>query len=463
MPHTLEAIAVAVDRHLVHKEPMAAIARSSTISLTQLKHYVKMKRETGTISIKKAGAKPALPATIETDIAAWAAAMQRSRWPVDRLDLIAKANQILAKSPTPRTVGRDWCAGFLRRHPDLASRRAQALSRPRNGVTMDGIRTYFYNLLAATLGFKCTAANIYNMDETSFKTKGTSRTVIAVKGSTELWSTEPNQSYHMTIVAAVAADGVAAPPAFILPSMSVETTVLDDCPVDGALVSTAPKGFINSDLFNQWLIRFGEWKLTARGAAPAILIIDNCASHLDSPETAAIEQAYGVKIIRLPPNSTHLLQPLDVAVFRTFKASISRKMTEGLRASSATELARRVAIQIAGSAYNDMLRPKVQRPGDPPKQSPVVNGFVTCGAWPLSLVAMERRLRKQMSNGVRGTLGTEAWIKVQAVARDTVLVVPAKPVPSRERKRVATDSAWMDRVELHAAAARSTKTKRRSD
>ena len=156
-----------------------------------------MKRKTGTIVIKKTGAKPALPAPIEADMAAWAAAMQRSRWPVDRLDLVDKANQILAESPTPRTVGRDRCAAFLRRHPDLASRRAQALSRPRNQVTMDGIRAYFYDLVAATLSFKCTAANVYNMDETSFKTKGNTKTVIAVKGSTELWSTEPNQSFHI--------------------------------------------------------------------------------------------------------------------------------------------------------------------------------------------------------------------------------------------------------------------------
>ncbi|OQR85776.1 hypothetical protein ACHHYP_20545 [Achlya hypogyna] len=176
----------------------------------------------------------------------------------------------------------------------LASRKA--LSKPRNQVMMEGVRAYFYDLASATLGFKCGAANVYNMDETSFMTKGDTR------------STQPNQTYHMTIVAEVAADGFAAPPAFILPSLSVETVVLDSCPVPG------------------YILVHPLWSME---------------TYFTCDETAAITMAYGIKIIRLPPNATHLLQPLDMAVF------LERQRVVAC-----------AAIEIAGTAYNEMMTPK---------------------------------------------------------------------------------------------------------
>ena len=256
---------------------MAAVAGSSPLSLTTIKHYVKMKKDTGTIVVGRGGLKPVLPADIENDLVAWAAAIQRAGWPVDQHDMIENANQVLKLAPesAPSNLGRGWYSGFLRRHPELALRKAQKLSKQRNAVTKECIYKDFYSLLHATVQLRCTAANIYNTDETSFKSMGKSKTVIAIRGSPEVWTTEPNMSYHLTIMAAVAADRTPVPPAFILPSNNVETTVLEKCPVAGALVTTSPKALMTNNLFDKWLIQFGEWKMVYRNAAPAVLILDN--------------------------------------------------------------------------------------------------------------------------------------------------------------------------------------------
>ncbi|KDO21389.1 hypothetical protein SPRG_13702 [Saprolegnia parasitica CBS 223.65] len=50
--------------------------------------------------------------------------------------------------------------------------------------------------------------------------------------------------------------------------------------------------------------------------------------------------------------------------------------------------------------------------GRAPKKTAAENGFETCGAWPLSLVAMDKHVEKQKVNGVRSTLDIEAWIKL---------------------------------------------------
>ncbi|OQR88603.1 hypothetical protein ACHHYP_20295 [Achlya hypogyna] len=69
--------------------------------------------------------------------------------------------------------------------------------------------------------------------------------------------------------------------------------------------------------------------------------------------TRDIGMHYGIAIVRLQPNATHLLQALDIAVFRPFKGMIARLMTQELRATNAKALSRRAAVKIAGGvAYN---------------------------------------------------------------------------------------------------------------
>ncbi|RLO06533.1 hypothetical protein DYB28_013656 [Aphanomyces astaci] len=220
----------------------------------------------------------------------------------------------------------------------------------------------------------------------------------------------------MTIVIAVTADGTAVPPAFILPGKSCAVNVLVACAVPDALVSATPKSFMNADLFDSWLETFGEWKLKARSARHAVLVMDNCSSHL-TYNSLAIFEAYGVYIVGLPPNSTHLLQPLDVTVFRSFKAKISNGVTRHLQSLNTTTLPRPFTIQIAGDAYNSSFR--TVHDADKPS-SAIVNGFGTCGVRPLSLPQMLHRWEKATMNGVRSDQATAAWLKTKQHAREEV-------------------------------------------
>ncbi|KAF0767415.1 hypothetical protein AaE_002853, partial [Aphanomyces astaci] len=153
---------------------------------------------------------------------------------------------------------------------------------------------------------------------------------------------------------------------------------MDACPVDGALVTTAPKAFMNAAIFNTWLVSFGEWKLIARCGRPAVLVLDNCSSH-HCTESEFICDSYGIVLVFLPPNATHLLQPLDVAVFRAYKRDIKNAVTTYLRASNATSLPRARAIAIAGAAFNRLVS-RNEEQGTRRQGLPgiVQNGFRTC-------------------------------------------------------------------------------------
>ncbi|KAF0713383.1 hypothetical protein AaE_011803 [Aphanomyces astaci] len=185
---------------------------------------------------------------------------------------------------------------------------AQLLSKGRNAVNKEGIISSFNSLIRACVGFECDASDVYNIDETSFKTKNQSKKVVAIRRSRSVWVEEKAEAYHLTIVMTAAANGELVPPAFILPGVTCETSVMDACPVDGALVTTAPKAFMNAAIFNTWLVSVREWKLIARCGPPAVLVLDNCSSH-HCTESEFICDSNGIVLVFLPPNATHLLQP----------------------------------------------------------------------------------------------------------------------------------------------------------
>ncbi|RQM12212.1 hypothetical protein B5M09_008433 [Aphanomyces astaci] len=385
-----------------------------------------MMKTAGTVERQKRGPKQLLPPGIEEDIVEWIAAMQRRGWPVDRAAVIYKACQ------------------YCTRNPRISERLAQRLSKSRNKVDKEGIITYFNSLLKAYVGFHCTAREVYNDDETSFKTKTQSKRVVAIRGSRSVWIEENAEAYHLTIVMTAAADGTLVPPAFILPGVTCETSVLDECPVDGALMTTAPKAFMNSTIFNTWLIAFGEWKLEARGGHPAVMVLDSCSSH-HCVESEWICETYGILLVFLPPNATHLLQPLDVAIFRSYKRDIKNGVTTYLRAFNAVSLPRVKAISIAGEAFNKLRSQWVLY------------------LWNVAAVVADdaQRLALQTSNSVDKDFGAAMWIRTQVAAREDALTVPARHT-GKERKRVSTGDEWFSMAGLHAAASIPNKRKKAS-
>ncbi|KAF0773784.1 hypothetical protein AaE_002123, partial [Aphanomyces astaci] len=139
MAPTIEDIAAALYR-FEKGESVVAVARSSNIKRTMIHKYKKMKKATGSITIGKQGLKPLLPSHLEKDLVTWIAVMQRAGWPVERYEVMIKANKILNHHfSVPRSVGRGWYARFENRHHDLSARMAQKLSKARNAVMREGI------------------------------------------------------------------------------------------------------------------------------------------------------------------------------------------------------------------------------------------------------------------------------------------------------------------------------------
>lgn len=118
---------------------------------------------------------------------------------------------------------------------------------------------------------------------------------------------------NATVVVCVNALGNAIPSMILFKGIRSKPTFEDGLPT-GSVISMTPKGSMTKELFCKWLDHFARYKPEGK----VLLICDGATSHLDITVAAKAEEL-DIILFCLPSNTTHELQPLDRAVFRSFE------------------------------------------------------------------------------------------------------------------------------------------------
>lgn len=95
---------------------------------------------------------------------------------------------------------------------------------------------------------------------------------------------------------------------------------------------------MRSDIFLKWFKQWEElsWKFKEDGSLePRVMIYDGHLSHV-SYETISFARENKVTVLKLPPHTTDLLQPLDVSVFKSLKEKWGRVLHQRLRKTRST-------------------------------------------------------------------------------------------------------------------------------
>ncbi|KAG9413690.1 hypothetical protein AC1031_022038 [Aphanomyces cochlioides] len=364
--------------------------------------------------------------------------MQLQGLPIKRKDIMVKAYQIAFEIHPGMKIENGRYKGFRHRNPQLTNRLAQTISHARNAVDESGVSTLFSLLEHQIETHELTPDRIWNMDETAFILHKKSGKVIAVKGSRNVWLQTLNTGYHLSIAACVSADGVVFPPTFIFPGDSIERTLSTSCSIPGATISTAPKGWMNEDLFVSWLRHF-SYSVGFGVKRPILLTIDGLSSHC-TPKIVETAEEMAISLLCLPSNATHLLQPLDVSVFKSFKSAVDRKIFEAMvhdDTGNLFTLCKERALRIASSAWLENVSAKN-----------VVAGFSCCGIWPLSKSKMMERLERFKANGVGKRVEQADWIKHRDAVRAEILTLPPIGTAKKRTKRVVTGARLLSISEL---------------
>jgi len=212
--------------------------------------------------------------------------------------------------------GEGWLQKFLYRHRnELSKRTSQSIKESRAKVDHSTINSYFDNLSKSLENIS--PAAIVNYDETNF-TDDPGRPKVVVRRSSKRAEKIIDTSKSATsVMFACSASGVMLPPYIVYKADHLWTTWTEGGP-SKARYNRSRSGWFDTNLFEDWFLKTALPYFNSLPPGRKALIGDNLASHISLGVIKECEKN-DICFILLPPNSTHLTQPLDVTVFRPIK------------------------------------------------------------------------------------------------------------------------------------------------
>ena len=283
------------------------------------------------------GKDPVLTRNEELEVVSWIKGCVERGSPRCSLDVIAGANKLLHRrlGSSAQELGRGWLYKFRKRH-NLSHHKAEHLSKASANLTQDDIEGWFATVSSHVLKHEnlveaiSDPSRVFNADETMMKLNSSADTVLAPKGMKNVFSINKDDKAGLTVMATFSADGSSSKPFIVYPYERVPGNLQSAFPHDRATLAATKSGWMQSETFCFYLRSLAEEVELKKIKFPIILFVDNHSSHtsLDACETA---KEFGIELVFLYPNSTFLLQPADVTVFRCLK-SLWKEENRKLRA-----------------------------------------------------------------------------------------------------------------------------------
>jgi hypothetical protein len=242
-------------------------------------------------------------------------------------NIAAAASEILAAcepGELPPIIGEHWTKRWLDRHSEFAIRKEKSIEIERQrAMNVEQIQAFFNKYQAAVNEYKVQKADIWNMDETGLRVGvGRGQWVVVPAGQEQGRFTNLIGSHgdteHISIVEAISANGVTIAPLIIIKGAVIQARWFSDFQDGDIAVGVSDSGYSNDLLSFQWLQHWNRLSKKTQQSTYRLLIIDGYESHL-SFQFVRYCETEKIILLRLPPHSTHFLQPLDVVVFQQWK------------------------------------------------------------------------------------------------------------------------------------------------
>lgn len=284
---------------------------------------------------------------------------------------------------------RKWWKGFKNRHPDLSLRRPDPLDRGRACFgNVNAIRDYF-QLLKETIesnDLKEKPDQIYNCDEAAlFFNKSAGQKVIVPTRTRHPHSLSVATSEHISVHCCVNAAGQALPPMLIYSKSLPGGSYHKQGPIN-ASYAYSDSGFMDQALYHQWFMK--TFLPHAVPRRPLLLIQDGASSHVSvNLIKSAIEN--DIILLCLPPKTTHITQPLDVAVYRKMKIETAKLVSQSKMLKSDLWISKK---QVSG-----MFKIIFEKSFT---MNCITEGFRKCGIYPFDPNAIDKTLLLRSNTSV---------------------------------------------------------------
>jgi len=217
-----------------------------------------------------------------------------------------------------KPVGKNWVDNLVKRTPELTTRWSRPYDRQRAACEDPTvIQPWFILVQRIKAKYGIIDEDTYNFDETGFL-MGKISSQLVVTGSEKPGKQkklQPGDREWVTLIQGVGSTGQAIPPFLIFAGKVLISTWFEGIPRDW-IIEVSPNGWTNNNLGLTWLEHFDTH--TKPIGVYRLLIIDGHESHC-SVDFQDLYREKKIITLCMPPHSSHLLQPLDVACFSPLK------------------------------------------------------------------------------------------------------------------------------------------------
>ena len=282
--------------------------------------------------------------------------------------------------------GEDWWQRFLKGwHSKLSIRKPQHLPTHRalsaTPEVMDGwfkrVQQLFDEAKLSALSTDELKCYLWNCDETGFCMAMTTKKILAKCGDKNVHETVGGSGRdYITILGAGCADGTRLPPFVVYKGKNLWSRWMKGGSA-GCMYSVSDSGWMEAANFIQW---FEKLFLPAvehmAKKLPVVLFFDGHHSHL-SLKLIELARTHNVHLFCFPPHCTHVLQPLDVAVFGPVKAAWWKVLKQHQMETCAASIIKEDFPLLLSKLWDSSFKPWH-----------LVSGFYRCGLCPVSREAI---------------------------------------------------------------------------
>ncbi|XP_031333879.1 uncharacterized protein LOC116163888 [Photinus pyralis] len=210
------------------------------------------------------------------------------------------------------------------------------------------------------------------MDETSIMTVPNKvPKVISKKGKKTVGKIVSSERGQLTTaVCCVSAVGHYVPPTLIFSRKRKKDELLNGTPT-GTKVLVSDSGFINTDLFFEWIQHFQEY-VKSTAVDPVLLLMDNHSSHI-SLQCISYCREHSIVLLSIPPHCSHRLQPLDVGFYGPLKTAYSQETDKWMVTNAGRCITQFKVGELFGAAYKRVA-----------SLEKAESAFKATGIWPLN-------------------------------------------------------------------------------
>lgn len=346
----------------------------STLKTKYIKKYKK----------EKMGPETTLPEKYEADLVQWITVSAKNGFPITRAQLRDSVKRLVMDCKIPNKFqnnrpGYKWMQLFTARHPSITIRKSQLQEKCRKEVTQPKIDYWFSevkkfikeNDLHEVIQ---DGSRIFNFDESAFFLAPSKNYVLVPRSELRTYSVTGNsEKENLTALIGSNADGLLIPPMVVFKYERIPPHIVRSVPKEWG-IGRSENGWMTCAVFYEYITNvFFPWLKKNKIQLPIILFLDGHVSHLSYHLSNFCSQN-GIHIIALYPHATHLLQPMDVAVFKQLKGEWCNAVTTWKFENNEIKLPKEEFSTLLASVLT--------------KVTGIQNGFRKCGLFPFQCITV---------------------------------------------------------------------------